>query len=108
LRGRSGHRGTPRSQEPCTLAKMLRQLRDRGIRCIAAHPHAKGKTLSQADFSRDCCIVFGSEGYGITAPVLEVCDEAVAIPMPPVVDSLNVGSAAAVFLYEANRQRNRA
>jgi tRNA G18 (ribose-2'-O)-methylase SpoU len=27
------------------------------------------------------------------------------VPMPPTVDSLNVASAAAVFLYEANRQR---
>jgi tRNA G18 (ribose-2'-O)-methylase SpoU len=90
-----------------TLAQTLQRLRARGVRCIAAHPHAKGKTLSQADFSGDCCIVFGSEGDGISAPVLEACDEAVAIPMPPTVDSLNVGAAAAVFLYEANRQRKK-
>jgi tRNA G18 (ribose-2'-O)-methylase SpoU len=32
----------------------------------------------------------------------------VCIRMPPTVDSLNVGSAAAVFLYEANRQRRNA
>jgi len=53
----------------------------------------------------DCCIVFGSEGQGISPEVLAACDEAVAIPMPPAVDSLNVGAAAAVFLYEASRQR---
>jgi tRNA G18 (ribose-2'-O)-methylase SpoU len=90
-----------------TLAQTMQNLRARGIRCIAAHPHANGKTLSQADFTGDCCIVFGSEGDGISAAVLEHCDEAVAIPMPPAVDSLNVGAAAAVFLYEANRQRNK-
>jgi TrmH family RNA methyltransferase len=39
--------------------------------------------------------------------VLEICDEQVAIPMAPQVDSLNVGSAAAVFLYEARRQRGQ-
>ena len=65
------------------------------------------RILPQADFRRDCCIVFGSEGYGITPSALEACPEAVAIPMPPSVDSLNVGSAAAVFLYEANRQRGK-
>ena len=32
-------------------------------------------------------------------------DEAVAIPMHRGVDSLNVGSAAAAFLYEVSRQR---
>jgi len=90
-----------------TLAKTLRDLRARGIRCIAAHPHTDQKILSQADFTGDCCFIFGSEGNGISPPVLEACDEAVAIPMPPMVDSLNVGAAAAVFLYEASRQRKR-
>ena len=65
------------------------------------------KFLSQADFSGDCCLVFGSEGDGISPAVLEACDEAVAIPMPPTVDSLNVGAAAAVFLYEVARQRGK-
>ncbi|HLX71682.1 MAG TPA: RNA methyltransferase [Verrucomicrobiae bacterium] len=89
-----------------TLVECLKQLRVRGIRCIAAHPHTDKRILSQADFRSDCCIVFGSEGEGISKPVLEACDEAVAIPMPPKVDSLNVGAAAAVFLYEASRQRS--
>ena len=90
-----------------TLVECLKDLRARGVRCIAAHPHTNKKSLSQADFSSDCCIVFGSEGEGISAPVLETCDEAVAIPMPPTVDSLNVGAAAAVFLYEVARQRGK-
>jgi tRNA G18 (ribose-2'-O)-methylase SpoU len=91
-----------------TLVECLKELRGRGIRCIAAHPHTDKKFLSQADFSGDCCLVFGSEGDGISRNVLESCDEAVAIPMPPAVDSLNVGAAAAVFLYEVGRQRKTA
>ncbi len=90
-----------------TLAECLKELRARGVRCIAAHPHTDKKRLSQANFSGDCCIVFGSEGDGISTAVLEACDEAVAIPMPPTVDSLNVGAAAAVFLYEVARQRRK-
>jgi tRNA G18 (ribose-2'-O)-methylase SpoU len=100
-------RGIPPAEKNPSLAETLRELRARGIRCIAAHPRAGGKTLSQADFSGDCCIVFGSEGHGISKAVLESCDEAVTIPMSPTVDSLNVGAAAAIFLYEANRQRNK-
>jgi tRNA G18 (ribose-2'-O)-methylase SpoU len=87
-----------------TLAQTLRALRERGVCCVAAHPRAK-KRLAEADFTRDCCMVFGSEGEGISPAVLESCDEAVAIPMPEKIDSLNVGAAAAVFLYEASRQR---
>jgi tRNA G18 (ribose-2'-O)-methylase SpoU len=91
-----------------SLAQTLGDLRARGIRCIAAHPRTDGKILSQADFSGDCCLVFGSEGNGISQTVLDACDECVAIPMANGVDSLNVGAAAAVFLYEANRQRGTA
>ncbi len=94
--------------ERLDLAETLRELRTRGVRCIAAHPHPDRQTLWQADFSPDCCVVFGSEGYGISANVLSGCDACVAIPMHSGVDSLNVGNAAAVFLYEASRQRNRA
>jgi tRNA G18 (ribose-2'-O)-methylase SpoU len=90
-----------------TLVECLKEFRDRGIRCIAAHPHTDKRLLSQADFAGDCCIVFGSEGEGITPAVLAACDDAVAIPMPPHVDSLNVGAAAAVFLYEVSRQRSK-
>jgi tRNA G18 (ribose-2'-O)-methylase SpoU len=100
-------RGIPPAEKNPTLAETLRELRARGIRCIAAHPRAGGRTLSQADFSSDCCVVFGSEGNGISTAVLESCDEAVAIPMSPLVDSLNVGAAAAIFLYEAQRQRKK-
>jgi tRNA G18 (ribose-2'-O)-methylase SpoU len=93
--------------ETASLTRALHDLRERGVRCIAAHPHSDGRTLADANLAGDCCIVFGSEGYGLSPAVLAACDEAAAIPMPPTVDSLNVGSAAAVFLYEANRQRSR-
>jgi len=91
--------------ETTGLVATLQDLRRRGLTCIAAHPHAEGGDVLRANFKRDCCLVFGSEGSGIAPPVLAACDEAVAIPMPATVDSLNVASASAVFLYEANRQR---
>ena len=94
--------------ESADLVQTLRKLRAHGIRCLAAHPHTDKKVLSQADFTGDCCVVFGSEGHGISPAVLAACDEAVAIPMANEVDSLNVSAAAAVFLYEVQRQRGKA
>ena len=75
---------------------------------VAAHPHVEGRPLSQVNLGGDCCVVFGSEGHGISEKVLAACDEAVAIPMLNEVDSLNVSAAAAVFFYEVNRQRGQA
>lgn len=88
------------------LAADLLELRRLGVCCVAAHPHVSaGQTLAGANLSAECCIVFGSEGLGLSPAVLSACNQAAAIPMRPGVDSLNVASAAAVFLYEANRQR---
>jgi tRNA G18 (ribose-2'-O)-methylase SpoU len=87
------------------LVYTLNLLRRNGIRSLAAHPHTDQVALPQSRLDGDVCIVFGSEGHGISKPVLQACDEAAAVPMPAHIDSLNVGSAAAVFLYEANRQR---
>ncbi len=91
--------------ETDNLARLLGELRQRGIRSFAAHPHADNHLLSQADLKGDCCLVLGSEGEGIAPGVLAACDDAVSVPMRLEVDSLNVGNAASVFLYEAARQR---
>ena len=87
------------------LVAALKWLQTQGVHCVAAHPHESGRTISETDLQSDCCIVFGSEGYGLAPATLKACDEAAAIPMAGTVDSLNVSNAAAVFLYEASRQR---
>ena len=89
------------------LVESLRVLRSKKIRVIAAHPHTEQRMVHNTDFATDCCLVFGSEGLGLSEEALAACDECVAIPMSNEVDSLNVGSAAAVFLYEAARRRKK-
>jgi tRNA G18 (ribose-2'-O)-methylase SpoU len=88
------------------LVETLTSLRARGVRCLAAHPRPGAKKLSVVDLRGDCCLVFGAEGPGLTAPVLAACDDAVEIPMPSHMNSLNVAVATGVFLYEATRQRS--
>lgn len=83
-----------------TLAALRRDL---GFAIVAAS--FGGHPVWDADLARDCCIVVGHEGYGIRPAILAACDETVTIPMPAGVDSLNVGAAAAVILYEARRQQ---
>ena len=89
------------------LAAAIRQLRSGGVTVVGAHPRAEGKAVASVDATQDCCVVFGSEGDGISDQVREACDILVAVPMRRNVDSLNVASAAAVFLYEIDRQRRR-
>ena len=88
------------------LCDTLALLRSRGIRCIAAHPQPGALELSKVDLRSDCCLVFGAEGPGLTAATIAACDATAKIPMPTFMNSLNVASAATVFLYEAHRQRS--
>lgn len=87
------------------LAGTLRDLATAGIRSVAAHPAAGGPSLFDCDLRGGCCIVLGHEGHGIRPEVLAACSTAVAIPLAAPMDSLNVAGCAAMFLYEAARQR---
>jgi tRNA G18 (ribose-2'-O)-methylase SpoU len=91
----------------CTnLAETMKALqRTYKFKIFAAHPHTEEHRIQRTDFSGNCCLVFGSEGSGVSPQVLSACDKHVAIPMQSGVDSLNVASASAVFLYEVLRQR---
>jgi len=91
-----------------TIVESMKALqRSHQFKIFAAHPHTDEQKIQHTDFSGNCCLVFGSEGSGVSRQVLSVCDTHVAIPMQSGVDSLNVASANAVFLYEVMRQRGQ-
>ncbi len=90
------------------LDETLKGLNDAGVQTVAAHPHTSQQFLGHTDLQGPCCLIMGSEGDGVSPAILSRCREKVAIPMQNEIDSLNVGTAAAVFLYEVNRQRQKA
>jgi tRNA G18 (ribose-2'-O)-methylase SpoU len=55
-------------------------------------------------------ILFGTEGPGLDEETKRVCDARVTIPMAksPAVDSLNVATAGAIFLYHISQRAQRA
>jgi TrmH family RNA methyltransferase len=57
-----------------------------------------------ADYRRPCAILVGNEARGVDwPPGAEI--QTVCIPMAPGAESLNVGTAGALVMYEAFRQR---
>ena len=93
--------------ESANLRESMEMMKRAGLRAIAAHAHSQQRSVSEVDFAGDCVVVLGNEEKGLSAGVLELCDEQVVIPMQKEVDSLNVGTAGAIFLYEVNRQRRK-
>ena len=61
--------------------------------------------VGESDLSIPSCIVMGAEDTGISKDVLRRADVLIRIPMARNFDSLNVGVAAGMILYEAMRQR---
>jgi TrmH family RNA methyltransferase len=84
--------------------RVLPWLRERGVRILAATPHAE-TVYSDADLTQSAAIVLGTEQYGLTDRWMEAADIKVRIPMLGVADSLNVAAAATILLFEAVRQR---
>lgn len=62
-------------------------------------------SLYSCDLRSPLAWVFGSEGQGVRRDVAEMASLRIRIPMPGAVESLNVGAAAAVCLFETLRQR---
>jgi tRNA G18 (ribose-2'-O)-methylase SpoU len=88
------------------IAETLKEIRIRyNTTIVAAHPRDASRGIGTVDLTKNCCIVLGGEGHGISEQVLGACDIETAIPMHPGVDSLNVASASAVIMYEVQRQR---
>lgn len=77
-----------------------------GFQGTAAVTSLDGATsLYAADLGKPIAWVFGSEGQGVRAEILAAAPLKVRIPMPGQVESLNVGAAAAVCLFESVRRR---
>jgi TrmH family RNA methyltransferase len=85
---------------------VLPWLRDRGVRVVVTTPRGRS-TLAEVDLTGALALVIGAESTGVTDPWVEQADATVVIPMYGQVNSLNAATAAAIALYEANRQRRR-
>lgn len=90
--------------EDCDPQEVLAVLGDLGLMRIAAVAHG-GERPDRVDLSGPLVLVFGNEAHGIPADLLEAVDTRVTIPMPGRAESLNLGMAASILLYEARRQR---
>jgi TrmH family RNA methyltransferase len=90
LRGAAGlHFALPVAQ--------LDRLPDGDRPLVAVDP--EGEPLDRAELSPRAILAFGSERYGLSAPLLERADARLAIPMREGVSSLNLATAVAAVLF---------
>jgi TrmH family RNA methyltransferase len=87
-----------------TALERLREWQRDGIEVVAAVPR-DGTLVYDLDLTTPLVLVLGAEGAGVPNEVAALADRRVRVPMRARVDSLNVGVAGAVLVYEAARQR---
>jgi len=81
-------------------------LRELDVPLFGTSSHASER-LDRFALPWPCAWVFGHEGQGVADAVARRCRAMLAIPQPGGGESLNVGAAAAVCLYETARQHGR-
>lgn len=90
------------------LKPEILRLKGKGYQVIATHMGHKAVHFRSIDWTKPSVVIFGNEHRGITDDIAEIADENMFLPMLGFVQSLNVSVAAAVTLYEIQRQRELA
>jgi tRNA (guanosine-2'-O-)-methyltransferase len=91
-----------------TTEAAFRHLRERGFSVYATALKEGARDYREVDYTRPTAIVLGAEKWGVSEEALALADGLIHIPMLGMVQSLNVSVAAAVILFEAQRQRLQA
>jgi tRNA G18 (ribose-2'-O)-methylase SpoU len=83
----------------------LSLLKSNSYKLVAVETASNSVNISDFTFEQKTALVLGSESYGISHNVLEMCDASVFINMPGIVKSMNVSHALAiaVFMYEQRK-----
>ncbi|WP_293180895.1 tRNA (guanosine(18)-2'-O)-methyltransferase TrmH [Oceanithermus sp.] len=87
------------------VEEAIAHLKGRGFTVYAANLSERAVDYREVDYTRPAVVLLGAEKWGVSARAAELADADVIIPMMGMVQSLNVSVAAAVILFEAQRQR---
>jgi len=88
-----------------TLEDGIEAVRAEGFQVCAAHLSGVARDFRSVDYTVPTVILLGAELQGVSATGRELADVHLAVPMMGLAESLNVSVAAAVILFEAQRQR---
>lgn len=81
------------------LKEMIKELKKQDYVIYATNVH-KGTNIKEMTLNNKYAIIMGNEGNGVEEAVQYLADELLYIPMSEGVESLNVGVATSILLYE--------
>ena len=84
------------------LKEFIPLLKNNGYKIYTTNVN-NGISIKSAKFYNKCAIIMGNEGNGVSSYINDLCDGAIYIPMNKSCESLNVGVATSIILYEMSR-----
>jgi len=93
------------SEERCDF---LKEKQKEGFQVVVTHVADDAVLFREVNYTKPTVIVMGNEADGVSEELIVLADQEVIIPMMGMVQSLNVSVAAALLLYEAQRQLENA
>jgi len=92
------------------LSEVTELARARGLQVLAADANDVAHDLHHPwdtglDLTARTAWVFGNEAWGMSSTDLDLCDASVAVPIYGGAESLNLGTAAGVCVYESARNQ---
>lgn len=81
------------------IKELIGQLKNEGYKVVALEQAENSQTLFDYQPNGDVALLLGEEVHGTPAELLQLCDEAVEIPMQGQKESFNVSVATGITLY---------
>ncbi len=85
------------------LKTFIPKLKEDNYKIVGTHL-TSGMKVKDYIFPKRVAIIMGNEGNGISSEVLSLCDDFIYIPMNDACESLNVGVASSIIMYEMENQ----
>lgn len=82
------------------LIQVIRHLKAVQIKVYATELNKEAKQYQELPYHENVAIIMGNEGQGVRSEILKLADESVYIPIYGQAESLNVGVAAGIMMYE--------
>ena len=89
--------------EDVTLSEFYDFIKDNTIKTYVTSLD-NAKPYHTISYSKRTMIILGNEGNGVSRDIIEMCDQAITIPMYGDIESLNVSIAAALCMYKVREQ----
>ena len=89
--------------EDVTLSEFYDLVKDNTIKTYVTSLN-NAKPYHTISYAKRTMVILGNEGNGVSRDIIEMCDQAITIPMYGDGESLNVSIAAALCMYKVREQ----